>query len=591
MASLLAEEEATRIKALFQNHDPLQFFISLDGDDDDDDYDEESIISTNTDMFETPSFVAITPVLPIEEPEDSLIMEDEELRTIPEKESDEFIKSSVDDLVSILSESEATSDNESECDLPIFNISLLDVFDDNCMIFSKPLFDSYGDSTSSEYSSDNESFLEEDVFSNLPFKFDIESIPSDIDPIYNEVSEDIDGIIYLIDSNINFSKIDPLLEEFTGELALTNPIPPGIDEFYFDHEEDIHLIEKKLYDNSSPRPPKGLNSEISIKSFSPSPIPIEDSDSLIEEIDTFLESEPDRGELTIIIDLDFTLSTDFSGSNLVVSFPSGNRNKTFDPGISIEVQSKRFLSLNKFSTSFISDPLSLVLKTFLPFSSKNEDKVFNPGILVSKEEKSHLLSYRGFKAFKIIHKFLNESPMMIYEGDIPIWDVSIALDCEDSRARVFVLSMIMEIRYPRLTYRISTKGRKRSQIGQNRARILEEHEKIKPKAQMVKTRHVLLFIITPFPIFTLQSNLPGCPPLIYQLATTHTPACLTSPVMPAFQALPLRERTWRRSRAQNNGMEIKGVDGRWKTLHQTLEDIEDSIKRGSLSHRKLSSVF
>ncbi|GKE58575.1 hypothetical protein Tco_1497760, partial [Tanacetum coccineum] len=95
-----------------------------------------------------------------------------------------------------------------------------------------------------------------------------------------------------------------------------------------------------------------------------------------------------------------------------------------DPGISIEVQSERFLSLNTFSISFISDPLSLVLETLLPFSFKNEGKVFNPGILVSKEEKSpHLLSHRSFKASKNIHNFLNESPMMIYGRDIPIWDV------------------------------------------------------------------------------------------------------------------------------------------------------------------------
>ncbi|GJW60954.1 hypothetical protein Tco_0110289 [Tanacetum coccineum] len=127
---------------------------------------------------------------------------------------------------------------------------------------------------------------------------------------------------------------------------------------------------------------------------------------------------------TFCQDLDFTLSTDFSGSDLVVSFPSRNRNKTFDLGISIEVQSKRFLSLNKSSISFISGPLSPVLETLLLISSKNKDKVFNPGILVQKEEKSpHLLSHRGFKAFKIIHNFLNESPMMIYGGDISIWDV------------------------------------------------------------------------------------------------------------------------------------------------------------------------
>ncbi|GKF32905.1 hypothetical protein Tco_0106105, partial [Tanacetum coccineum] len=44
------------------------------------------------------------------EPEDSLIMRDEDLRTIHEKESDEVIKSSVEDLVLIPSESEDTSD-------------------------------------------------------------------------------------------------------------------------------------------------------------------------------------------------------------------------------------------------------------------------------------------------------------------------------------------------------------------------------------------------------------------------------------------------------------------------------------------------
>nr|GFB46058.1 hypothetical protein [Tanacetum cinerariifolium] len=43
-------------------------------------------------------------------------MGDEDLSTIPEKESNKFIKSSVEDLVLIPSESEDTSD--SECDLP-----------------------------------------------------------------------------------------------------------------------------------------------------------------------------------------------------------------------------------------------------------------------------------------------------------------------------------------------------------------------------------------------------------------------------------------------------------------------------------------
>ncbi|GKA89046.1 hypothetical protein Tco_0810858 [Tanacetum coccineum] len=88
--------------------------------------------------------------------------------------------------------------------------------------------------------------------------------------------------------------------------------------------------------------------------------------------------------------------------------------------IFIEVQSKRFLSPNEFSISFIRDPLSPVFDTLLPFSSENENNVFNPGILASNEEKSpHLLSHRGFKAFQLI----SESPMMIYGENIPILDV------------------------------------------------------------------------------------------------------------------------------------------------------------------------
>ncbi|GJY00365.1 hypothetical protein Tco_0357383 [Tanacetum coccineum] len=43
--------------------------------------------------------IIITPVLPIEEPVNSLSMGDKHLDTIPETESDEFIKSSIEDLV------------------------------------------------------------------------------------------------------------------------------------------------------------------------------------------------------------------------------------------------------------------------------------------------------------------------------------------------------------------------------------------------------------------------------------------------------------------------------------------------------------
>ncbi|GJX35302.1 hypothetical protein Tco_0246859 [Tanacetum coccineum] len=63
--------------------------------------------------------IAITPILSTKEPVNSLSMGDEHLDTILATESDEVIKSSVDDLVLIPSESEGIPD--SVCDMPLCN--------------------------------------------------------------------------------------------------------------------------------------------------------------------------------------------------------------------------------------------------------------------------------------------------------------------------------------------------------------------------------------------------------------------------------------------------------------------------------------
>ncbi|GJY71390.1 hypothetical protein Tco_0475093 [Tanacetum coccineum] len=63
--------------------------------------------------------IAITPVSSTKEPVNSLSMGDEHLDTIPATESDEVIKSSVENLVLILSESEGIPD--SVCDMPLCN--------------------------------------------------------------------------------------------------------------------------------------------------------------------------------------------------------------------------------------------------------------------------------------------------------------------------------------------------------------------------------------------------------------------------------------------------------------------------------------
>ncbi|GKD08549.1 hypothetical protein Tco_1188234 [Tanacetum coccineum] len=173
--------------------EPSRRFNSICYDDDDD---EESTIPLNEIISQIPPSIAITPVLPTMEPEDSLIMGDENHSTIPKKKSDEVIKSSVEDLVPIPSESKDTSDNDSECDLPFCDDSSpLDILGGNSVTFSNPLSDSNNDFTSSN----DESLPEEDVqeknfkiYSNPLFEFDEEYISSDINPLNNEVLEDID---------------------------------------------------------------------------------------------------------------------------------------------------------------------------------------------------------------------------------------------------------------------------------------------------------------------------------------------------------------------------------------------------------------
>ncbi|GKD07941.1 hypothetical protein Tco_1187626 [Tanacetum coccineum] len=209
------------------------FNIIYDYDDDD----EENTIPLNEITSQIPPSIAITPVLPTMEPEDSLIMGDKNLSTIPEKESNEVIKSSVEDLVPIPSESEDTSDNDSECDLPFCDDSpLIDVLGGNFMTFSNPLFDSDNDFTSS----DDESLPEEDVpkgnfkiYSNPLFEFDDEYISSDVNPLFDEVLEDIE------------SK-DSYVSNLDEPAFLVTPLPDANEDECFDLGGEIDEIDAFL---------------------------------------------------------------------------------------------------------------------------------------------------------------------------------------------------------------------------------------------------------------------------------------------------------------------------------------------------------
>ncbi|GKE10099.1 hypothetical protein Tco_1413650 [Tanacetum coccineum] len=180
------------------------------------------------------------------EPEDSLIMGDEHLRTIPKKETDEFIKSSVKDLVPIPSESVDTSDNDSECDLP----------------FCDPLSDSNDDFTSSDDESLPEEDVQEEIFKiylNPLFEFDDKYIFSDINPLFNEVLEEIKSkdfyvsnldepvlpVTSLTDANEN-ECFDPGGDIDEIDAFLDNDVSTDVENGYHDSEGDLIYLESFL---------------------------------------------------------------------------------------------------------------------------------------------------------------------------------------------------------------------------------------------------------------------------------------------------------------------------------------------------------
>nr|GEW88266.1 hypothetical protein [Tanacetum cinerariifolium] len=155
-------------------------------------------------------------------------MKDVDLRTIPKKESDEFIKSSVKDLIPIPRESKDTSDSNKECDLP---------FCGNSMIFSNPLLDLNDDFTSSN----EESLSDEDVPDN---NFKINS-----NPLF-EFDDEYISIIPLSDANED-ECFDPRVDIDEIDAFLDIDVSTDIEDGYHDSEGDISYL-KSLLTNSLP---------------------------------------------------------------------------------------------------------------------------------------------------------------------------------------------------------------------------------------------------------------------------------------------------------------------------------------------------
>nr|GEZ01451.1 hypothetical protein [Tanacetum cinerariifolium] len=141
--------------------------------------------------------ITITPILSTEEPYNSLSMGDEHPDTILETKSNEVIKSSVENLVSIPSESEGIPDNM--CDVPFHdNSPSLDIL--------KDIFKDFSDSNYDFTLTDDDSFS----IDNIEY---VEASPLDSELISLEVMEIVIPKVGGIDDDILLTIKDNILRE------------------------------------------------------------------------------------------------------------------------------------------------------------------------------------------------------------------------------------------------------------------------------------------------------------------------------------------------------------------------------------------
>nr|GFB53085.1 hypothetical protein [Tanacetum cinerariifolium] len=321
----------------------------------------DSTIPLNEIVSQIPPFIAITPVLLTMEPEDSLVMGDKDLSTISEKESNKFIKSSVEDLVPILSESEETSESDSECNLPF------------CGDFS-PINVPEG---KSDVSKENVK-----IYSNPLFEFDDEYISSEVNPLFDEVLEEIKSKASYDESALLVTPLSDTNEDECfdqgGDVNEINAfdIPSDFKDSYYDLKGDLLYLENLLSDDTTPNLPP----------------------------EVFLAR--DLRSLSNINDLKITV-------------------KVFDLRVSKKIFSPTYVSLPFKDRHYLF--LTYVIRIFLPYftypvdspfllSYRSEDTVFDPSIsAIHFSSLEPVASHRNgtFMCFNVYPNILNEIPMEI----------------------------------------------------------------------------------------------------------------------------------------------------------------------------------
>nr|GEX61769.1 hypothetical protein [Tanacetum cinerariifolium] len=266
------------------------------------------------------------------------------LSTTPEMESEEVTESSVKNLVPIPSEYEVTSDDESECDMPIKDDSSL-----TFTTFSNPLSNDNDNFTSR----DDESLPDKDV-SIEEFK-EFSGELTYINPIVPEIKEaDFDLEEEILEDS------DSLMDEIDLFRATDELLPPNIKSDGYDSEGDIHFHEELLIDDSIPFP----NNELSNFDHQDDPLFLRPPPEPLD-VEFFFDSKPDVIAEEILDKL--------------------NEHECFDPGGEIDVfanvEDDDYFPFIFFIRIFLSYFIYPEVSSLL-LSAENEDTIFDPGISV-----------------------------------------------------------------------------------------------------------------------------------------------------------------------------------------------------------------
>nr|GEY47662.1 hypothetical protein [Tanacetum cinerariifolium] len=333
--------------------------------DDDDDYDS-----------------AITPILSTEETDNSLSMGDEHLDIIPATESNEVIKSSVEDLIPIPSEFEGIPDTM--CDVHLDN--------NHTPLEAKNHFETVINSKDDISSSDDDSLHEE----NIEY---VEASPHDSELVSLEVAE-------IVTSEVEEIEDDNLREKLLN----------------------VHLLIaniEALKDNPTP------SSELLTQSSSTS------LNSFLEETNTFHNSLPefenfyfDLGEIssgstTTHFDISLSKYDSFIFDLTHEEFVDELAHIISPPDVNLPIEDDHSPLLAYVVWIFVDYLTYPVIPPYLhPFG--NEDTIFDPGITIN-----HFYSFKpglfhrhgAFKKFNTHHSHLNKWPMTINGKNTPILDV------------------------------------------------------------------------------------------------------------------------------------------------------------------------